>query len=458
MEETNFLVEPQVVAKAEPQSLFSPKNPSPAEKLFLSNIDQAVTFPVEIVFFFEVEPEMSASTVGIAERVKRAVAEVLLVPYYFMAGRLNFNSETGRLELLCNNAGVDFVSAASGLRLKDLGKLFLPNPSFSHFVHRPGLFKSPADTPLLTIQVTRFKCGGFSLGFVTNHSILDGRSASEMFKDLASICRDIEGGTHESIKAKIIHNDRTCITARNPPHINFPHKEYVKQTDLISSLPSSFTPPNQSSPSPLIFSKQYTHRLFPFSPQMVTTLKALSLTKNCSSFEAIVAHLWRARTKAVLQNPDEVSTVLFAVDVRSKISPPLPSEFAGNAVITAFATARVAELVARPLSFAVEKVKGGRERVTDEYVRSVIDWLEVYRGIPATGHGSFYVSAWWKLPFAELDFGFGKPVHGGPVVSGNDEFVLLLADGVGNNGGGINVWMALEEEQMKRFMVHVFEI
>ena len=51
----------------------------------------------------------------------------------------------------------------------------------------------------------------------------------------------------------------------------------------------------------------------------------------------------------------------------------------------------------------------------------MIDWLEVYRGIPAICNGNFYVSARWKLRFNELHFGFGKTTHGGPVVSGNDK-------------------------------------
>lgn len=141
------------VVKEEPVTLVSPENPIPFETVFLSNIDLAVAFPVETLFFFEVPPGGEpSSTEDISERVKRAVAEVLLVPYYFMAGRLYLNHETDRLELLCNNAGVLFVRATSGLMLKDLGNLSLPNPTFHHFVHRPGLYRSLADTAIFTIQ------------------------------------------------------------------------------------------------------------------------------------------------------------------------------------------------------------------------------------------------------------------------------------------------------------------
>ncbi|KAF2289195.1 hypothetical protein GH714_029347 [Hevea brasiliensis] len=408
----------------------------------------------------------------ISERVKRAVAEVLLVPYYFMAGRLNFNKDTKRMELLCNNAGALFVAATSRLALKDLGNLSLPNSTFHHFIHRPGLYKSLAEKALLTIQallllrhyyclfvllvfsVTRFSCGSFSIGFMTNHGIVDGKSAGDMFENLASICRG------EGLKAKVVHNDRTYLKARNPPIIKYPHKEYVNLSEISSSA-SSFTAPDQLSPSPLVFANKfkYIHKLFSFSPEMIKSLKGKAQI-TCTSFEAIVAHVWRARSMAVFDNLEEYSTVLFAVDIRSKISPNLPDGFVGNGVITAFATAKVGDLVKKPLSFSVGKMKEGRERVTDEYIRSVIDWLEVHRGIPATRNGNFYVSAWWKLPFNELDFGFGKASHGGPVLGGNDEFVLLLSDGksMENGGGGINVWMGLEQEKMKRFMVHILEI
>ena len=70
-----------------------------------------------------------------------------------MAGRLYFNSENKRLEILCNNAGVLFVGAKSKLELVDLGNLTLPNASFGHFIHRQALYKGLDETSLLTIQV-----------------------------------------------------------------------------------------------------------------------------------------------------------------------------------------------------------------------------------------------------------------------------------------------------------------
>ena len=116
--------------------------------------------------------------------------------------------------------------------------------------------------------------------------------------------------------------DRTCVQAKthlkSNAHIRI--KEYVKLKD-ISSLASSFTAPSQLFPSPLILSKEYIRKVLSFTPKMITALKGKAMNNKCSSFESIVAHLWRARTKAIFTNSDKLSTVLFAVDIRSKIYP-----------------------------------------------------------------------------------------------------------------------------------------
>ncbi|RZS17827.1 hypothetical protein BHM03_00050037 [Ensete ventricosum] len=463
------------VAKGEASVLVSPRNPTPMETIYLSNIDQTAAFPVETIFFYEMPPDdaAAAATSGVVvERVRRSVSDVLLIPYYFMAGRLNFNLETKRLELLCNNAGALFVGATSRRSLEELGNLSAPNPSFQHLILRTDGFNGLHETPVFTIQVsssssrrdgcvcidfdfrvpskvTEFRCGGFSIGIMTNHSVLDGRSAAEMFENLAAICRG------DGLKPLELHVDRSCIRARDPPQIRFHHTEYTKRRDA-----TCFTSPEQPSPATALpqVSENHDYRVLSLAPDIIDGLKRKAMTECCSSFEAVVAHLWRARTKAVFDDPLEISSVLFAVDVRSKVSPPLPRGFTGNAVITASASARAAELGERPLCFAVKRVREAIERVTDEYVRSAVDWLEVNKGVPSVLRRNFFVSAWWKLPFHELDFGWGKPVFGGPVVSGMHEFVLLLAGGgKEGKGSGINVWAALEKEEMKRFARNVFE-
>ena len=182
---------------------------------------------------------------------------------------------------------------------------------------------------------------------MTNHSVLDGRSAAEMFQNLASICKG------EGMKTYNLNIDRSYIKARVPPKIQFQHTEYSKPE--AASI-TSFTSPDQPSPPPslLTLSRNHDFKLFPFSSDMINRLKENAMMK-CSSFEAIVAHVWRARTKAVFDSPNEISSVLFAVDIRSKMSPPLPHGFMGNTVISASASARVVNMDKKPFSFVLKK-------------------------------------------------------------------------------------------------------
>lgn len=144
------------VKKDAPVPLVSPQNPNPVETIYLSNIDQQLAFPVETLFFFKENKDANNKTLDIADTVKKAFSEKLLVPYYFLAGRINFNLLQQRLELVCNNAGILFVGASSDLRLDELGDLSAPNPSFRDLIFELEGFHSLADTPVFTAQVAFF--------------------------------------------------------------------------------------------------------------------------------------------------------------------------------------------------------------------------------------------------------------------------------------------------------------
>ncbi|KAF6136021.1 hypothetical protein GIB67_006913 [Kingdonia uniflora] len=147
--ETAVTITDQDIVKEDPKTLVSPKNPTLIP--IVSNIDQTLLFPVGSVFFYEVTT--GSIVLDVAERVKKSVSDVLLVPYYFMAGRLKFNGEASWFELVCNSAGVLFVSAISRLSLKDLGDLRHPNQLFPHLILRTSRSKDDiTKTPRFTVQ------------------------------------------------------------------------------------------------------------------------------------------------------------------------------------------------------------------------------------------------------------------------------------------------------------------
>ncbi|KAH9328451.1 hypothetical protein KI387_000559 [Taxus chinensis] len=428
--------------------LVNPSKPTPTGTLYLCNIDLTVVFPVETVYFFK-KSCIEHSADDVVGKMRESLSDVL-VAYHFMAGRLQQNGEDGRVELNYNRAGVLFAGASSQLTLAQLGDVSLPNPSFRNLVIRIDEFKELNEAPVMTMQVTRFTCGGFSIGLVTSHCMMDGKSASEFLANLASMTR----GQGLLRQPNFLRNS---LTSRSPPQINYPHHEYIKLKNL--SAQTAFTTSDAQTHFLATLAQNQSIRVFTFSSQMVQDLKKKAMQEkilsNCSTFEVMMAHIWQARTKAVFTDPKLKSTVLFAVDIRSNMVPPLPTEFVGNGIATAIASASVQDLNENGLSFCVAEIQNAVARMTDDYVRSAIDWLEVNKGIPAAINGNFFLSAWWKLPFYELDFGWGRPVYAGPIVSGMAEFVLLLSNG---SKGAVNVWLILEPHQMEKFEGHIMDI
>ncbi|KAH9328510.1 hypothetical protein KI387_000618 [Taxus chinensis] len=207
--------------------------------------------------------------------------------------------------------------------------------------------------------------------------------------------------------------DRTCLKARDVPEIKYEHLEAMKLSDIPEEMRNSFTTVDvvDSDVSSVSLSPDYSYKVFPFTIDKLERLKKKAMDdgnlKKCSSFDAIAALVWQARTKAIDMPPDQPSKMFFAVDIRSKMDPPLPKGFAGNVVFCAYCIEPAGAVKEKPLSFCAEKVQEGISRVTDDYVRSSMDFSETYKSIPALP-GGIFLSAWWKIPFHLADFGYNK--------------------------------------------------
>ncbi|KAK8969973.1 Rosmarinate synthase [Platanthera guangdongensis] len=415
-------------------STLYPSEPTKRRLMFLSNIDQVLNFSVDTVHFFAAgEPEFGFEAV---EEILRSAVERLLVAYDFLAGRLRV--EEGRLVIDCNRAGVGFAVAESGLRIDELGELEYPNPIFRQLATagspemEKGFGLKMDDHPLCSFQVTSFKCGGFAMGISNNHATFDGISFKAFLQNLAALA----GGGN---LATVPFTDRRLLSVRSPPRVTFPHPELVEASAALSSM-------LDPSPADLHF------RLFRFSAADIAALKLLAHphASRPTSFNVVVAHIWRCKSlcSTPAAEPEKTSTVLYAVDIRGRLRPPLPHEYAGNAVLTAYGEATAAELAAGPFWRLVEAVAKGAERMQDEYARSVIDWGSLHNGYPK---GDIFVSSWWRLGFAGVEYPWGKPLYTCPVAHPRRDIVLLFPSIVGEDNAGVNALVALPREDLDRF-------
>ncbi|XP_021734329.1 omega-hydroxypalmitate O-feruloyl transferase-like [Chenopodium quinoa] len=424
--------------------IYSPQE-NEQKTMFLSNIDQVLNFDVQTIHFFNPNPEFPPKIVF--EKLKNALQK-LLVPYYFLPGRVKVNTETGRIEIDCKNAGIGFVVASCEYTLDELGDLVYPNPAFEELLTKELDATLGADGhPLCIVQMTAFKCGGFAMGLQTNHAIFDGTSIKYLLQNLAALADD-------KPLPIVPCNERELLAARDPPRVTFPHPELLKLKIPIGQE-------GEGEQNPTIFDttpQDLDFKIFSLSEKDIFYLKAKAKAGptngkgKITGFNVISALVWRCKALSNSENDENnllerSSTMLFAVDIRAKLNPPLPTSFAGNAVLTAYAMADCKRLEEAPLSELVDLVTEGATRMNDEYARSAIDWGELYKGFP---NGEFLMSSWWRLGFNQVEYPWGKPKYCCPLVYHRKDIILLFPD-INESNAGVNVLVALPHKEMAKF-------
>lgn len=197
--------------------------------------------------------------------------------------------------------------------------------------------------------------------------------------------------------------ERELLDAPNPPCITCTHYEYDELHNTKGTLG-------------IMDDDNTVHRSFFFGPKEIRALKTrISQTVGpCSTFEAVTACLWRCRTIAFGGDPDKIVRFSFPVNIRGKGLLQLPSGYYGNAFVFPAAVSKAGEICKNPLGYAVQLVKKVKAEVSKEYIKSAAS-LIVSKGRPSIPRtGSFIISDNRGLGFEDLDFGWGKPLYGGP--------------------------------------------
>ncbi|KAK3039100.1 hypothetical protein RJ639_028846 [Escallonia herrerae] len=393
---------------------------------FLSNLDQNIAVMVRTIYCFR-SGEKGNEKAG--ENIRKALQKVL-VHYYPLAGRLTISSE-GKLIVDCTGEGAVFVEAEANCTIEEIGDITKPDPvTLGKLVYDfPGA-KNILQIPPLLAQVTKFRCGGFVVGLNMNHCMFDGVAAMEFVNSWAETARGLP-------LAVLPFLDRSILKSRNPPKTEYQHQEFAEILELSSTTE--------------LHKDEMMYMSFSFSPEKLEKLKKKAMEdgvlSKCSTFEALSAFVWRARTEALKLPPLQQTKLLFAVDGRFKLDPPLPKGYFGNGIVLTNSVCQAGELLENPLSFAVGRIQGAIKMVTDSYVRSAIDYFEVTRARPSLA-STLLITTWSRLSFHTTDFGWGEPILSGPVALPEKEVTLFLSNG--GERKNINVLLGLPSSAMKR--------
>ncbi|GFZ08598.1 acetyl CoA:(Z)-3-hexen-1-ol acetyltransferase [Actinidia rufa] len=375
----------------------------------LSDIDdqEGLRFHFPVIMFYKRNLSMEGEDP--VKFIREALAEALVF-YYPFAGRL-IEGPNRKLMVDCTSEGVLFIEADADIELNQLiGDTIDPGFSYlDELLHDVPGSEGILGCPLLLIQVTRFRCGGWAFAIRVNHTMSDAQGLVQFLTTIAEFARGAEGAPSVPPVWQ-----REFLAARQPPSITFQHHEYEQEITAIRSHLS------------------------------------LHSRSTSTTFDVLTACLWRCRTCALGLDPNETIRISCAATGRGKHNLRVPRGYYGNVFAFPAAVSRAGMISTSPLEYVVEEVKKAKTRMTGEYLRSVAD-LMVTKGRPLqTVAGIYIVSDTTRVGFDAIDFGWGKPIYGGlarasPLIS----FYARFKDNRGEDG--TVVLMCLPETAMERF-------
>ncbi|KAL6012114.1 hypothetical protein ACLOJK_002590 [Asimina triloba] len=158
-----------------------------------------------------------------------------------------------------------------------------------------------------------------------------------------------------------------------------------------------------------------------------------------------------ARTKALAVRKEMKVCLQFTVDTRSKLSPPLPKGFTGNAYVLASISCSAAQLEEDTLEATILKVKEAKQAVNNSYVRAYLEALEApQRSLPPIKELTI-VSDWTRTPFHTIDFlGHGNAAaYASPLASPLPQTAYFMQNP--NEAGAIDVRIGLHPQCLHAF-------
>lgn len=298
-----------------------PAEPTWTGRFPLAEWDQVGTIThVPTVYFYDKPPE----SWNVVETLKNSLSRVL-VHFYPMAGRLRWLPR-GRFELDCNAAGVTFTEAESEAVLTDFND-YSPTPEFEKLMPQVN-YKNPIETiPLVLAQLTKFKCGGLSLGVNISHAVVDGQSALHFLSEWGRIARGEPIETVPFLDRKILWAGEPLPPFASPPR--FDHKEFETPPFLIGETDNVEERKKKTTVAMLKLSKSQLEKL----RSRVNTSEYADPARGFTRYETVTGHVWRCACKARGHSPEQPTALGICIDTRNRVQPPLPRGYFGNATL-----------------------------------------------------------------------------------------------------------------------------
>ncbi|CAL5431091.1 unnamed protein product [Camellia sinensis] len=407
-------IEVEIVAR----ETIKPSSPTPHHLRThkLSFRDQVSPFRYVSVAFFYVANTIAAKTdekyeemVILSQRLKVSLSETL-THFYPLAGRLRDN-----LLVNCNDEGVDFLEAR------------VINYSLSDILERPkteGIGPlcpiKPIDyykAPLLLVQVNFFRCSGVVISLTISHKIADGVTLAAFMKAwsdmaLGSPCTAVP--------------DFSAASSRFPPRKNIPIGSYtINET-----------------------SQKIVRKRFVVDASKIADLKAKVASANVphpTRVEAVTALVWKcavaaskSRSRSRFGGSPRPYALMGAVNMRSRLVPPLPKYCFGNVTGMFWAMLDKDDHESQATDDLPSLVYQLRKRIEESSKGNKM-------GLNGDDMELYSQTSWCGFPIYQVDFGLGKPTWVSIVGKGGPIGIVLMDT---RDGEGVEILLILFEEAM----------
>ncbi|XP_050379970.1 phenolic glucoside malonyltransferase 2-like [Argentina anserina] len=397
--------------------------------------------PVERLYFYK-----TSFTDSVLPKLKTSLS-LTLQHFTPLAGNLTWPKESIKpvlsyvqgdavsLTVAESDADFDHLSTSDFLASQDLSPL-VPQLNVSH-----------DQAAAMALQITVFPKRGFSIGTVMHHSVLDGKTSTSFVKAWALICKHEEAQVLPSSLTPFY--DRRVV--KDPAGLGELYSLQQQHKDGRTddrSLSNGSIGKAPKAPEDLVrgsfeFTSAFIQRL-----RAHVTKTAFDSSLHLSTFSLVCAYTWVCMVKAE-EIKGEKTVLIFGVDSRSRLDPPIPATYFGNCVVGRVTVAETKGLLGRDgfvvavraIAEAVRSLEKGVLNGAENWVSKFLDF-SVYDRI-------YSIAGSHRFEIYDTDFGWGKPKRY-EVIFIDKTRAISLSD-CKNGCGGVEVGLVLKKECMKAF-------
>ncbi|GFP85226.1 pelargonidin 3-o-(6-caffeoylglucoside) 5-o-(6-o-malonylglucoside) 4'''-malonyltransferase [Phtheirospermum japonicum] len=372
---------------------------------------------MNVILFYQPNPK------PVTNHLEESLAKIL-PQFYPLAGRYIMKDRL----VDCNDEGAEFVEA-DATDIDQMIDLKTKNDPLNDLLSRQFYEVDGATDPLLSIQITKFKCGGLAIGISVTHRIFDGGSFGTFIAAWSNAQRGNTIITPSFDSPSLFPGrnlGRSMGSSTRDPTIVIKRLSFNKED--IAKLRSKIRPKNGD--------KRVLSRV-----RLVSALIAKAL------IDVDIERYGKARDCFITQPVNMVGRLL---------NPPLPKHACGNFGVPSVAQCMDANETNTEISFeemiyilgdAIDKTIAQMSSLGDDGHNLILDHLAKMRAIPETANVLMFTDR-TKFGLYEADFGWGKPIWVG-IGNMSSQHATTLIDN--KEGDGIEAWVHLNINDVPSF-------